>query len=209
MGIHSYRGNKRRDSSKTIATIRYSREIRAKGTVKKSFLPPRWRLLMAQIIQCLGGKTGGHDQIINKDAIILYCLANRVEVDFARLPELKELPSKITELSGEVKELKKNVQEMEIELPEDLKDIPNKLVTFTSIVSREFIKEDKGKEVMSSKDTKEEETESDSEDDYANPANSMVETSKQKNMKKFSFVTKCGEQFHLTAKKIEEQKRIE
>ncbi|GJT61692.1 retrovirus-related pol polyprotein from transposon TNT 1-94 [Tanacetum coccineum] len=36
-----------------FATIRYSGEIMAKGTLKKSFLPPRWRLLMAQIIQCL------------------------------------------------------------------------------------------------------------------------------------------------------------
>ncbi|GJS20993.1 hypothetical protein Tco_0449625 [Tanacetum coccineum] len=40
---------------------------------------------MAQIIQCLGGKTGGHDQISNKDAIILYCLANGVKVDYAKL----------------------------------------------------------------------------------------------------------------------------
>ncbi|GJU87534.1 retrovirus-related pol polyprotein from transposon TNT 1-94 [Tanacetum coccineum] len=38
--------------------IGYSGEIRANGTLKKSFLPPRWRLLMGQIIQCLGGKTG-------------------------------------------------------------------------------------------------------------------------------------------------------
>ncbi|GJR84794.1 hypothetical protein Tco_0155579 [Tanacetum coccineum] len=35
--------------------------------------------------QCLEGKSGGHDQISNKDAIILYCLANGVEIDFARL----------------------------------------------------------------------------------------------------------------------------
>ncbi|GKF71698.1 hypothetical protein Tco_0207812, partial [Tanacetum coccineum] len=41
----------------TIATTGYSREIGGKETVKKSFLPPRWRLLMSQIIQCLGGKT--------------------------------------------------------------------------------------------------------------------------------------------------------
>ncbi|GKF56900.1 hypothetical protein Tco_0170437 [Tanacetum coccineum] len=68
-----------------FATIRYSREIGAKGTLKKSFLPPRWRLLVAQIIQCLSGKTDGHDQISNKDAIILYCLANRVKVDYAKL----------------------------------------------------------------------------------------------------------------------------
>ncbi|GJU98248.1 hypothetical protein Tco_1327519 [Tanacetum coccineum] len=68
-----------------FATIGYSGEIQAKGTLKKSFLPLRWRLLMTQIIQCLGGKTGRHDQISNKDAIIFYCLANGVEVDLARL----------------------------------------------------------------------------------------------------------------------------
>ncbi|GJR80246.1 retrovirus-related pol polyprotein from transposon TNT 1-94 [Tanacetum coccineum] len=37
-----------------FATIGYNREIWAKGTLKKSCLPHRWRLLMAQIIQCLG-----------------------------------------------------------------------------------------------------------------------------------------------------------
>ncbi|GKF19191.1 hypothetical protein Tco_0067829, partial [Tanacetum coccineum] len=68
-----------------VSTIGYSREIRAKGTLKKSYLPPRWRLLMAQIIQCLGGKTGSFDQISNKDAIILYCLANGVNIDYAKL----------------------------------------------------------------------------------------------------------------------------
>ncbi|GJY04943.1 hypothetical protein Tco_0370883 [Tanacetum coccineum] len=36
-----------------FATIGYSGEIGAKGTLKKSCLPPRWRLLMGQIIQCL------------------------------------------------------------------------------------------------------------------------------------------------------------
>ncbi|GKG34125.1 hypothetical protein Tco_0434284, partial [Tanacetum coccineum] len=50
---------------------------------------------------------------------------------------------------------------------------------------------------MSSKDAEEEETESDFEDDHANPADSMVETSKQKKLKKFSFVTEGGEQIHL------------
>ncbi|GJZ52369.1 hypothetical protein Tco_0606884 [Tanacetum coccineum] len=41
------------------------------------------------------------------------------------------------------------------------------------------------------------------------PANSMVESSKQNKLKKFSFVTDGGEQIHLATEKIEEQKRIE
>ncbi|GJV52376.1 hypothetical protein Tco_1448117 [Tanacetum coccineum] len=66
-------------------TIRYEEEVSAEGTLKKSLLPPRWRLLMAQIIQCLGGKTGGFDQITNKDAIILYSLANGINIDYAHI----------------------------------------------------------------------------------------------------------------------------
>ncbi|GKA13315.1 retrovirus-related pol polyprotein from transposon TNT 1-94 [Tanacetum coccineum] len=78
--------------SPSITTVRpwfsmigYNGEIRAKGTLKKSCLPPRWRLLMGQIIQCLGGKIGSLDQISNKDATILYCLANGVQVDYAKI----------------------------------------------------------------------------------------------------------------------------
>ncbi|GJU64364.1 hypothetical protein Tco_1246199 [Tanacetum coccineum] len=40
---------------------------------------------MVQILQCLGDKTGGYDQISNKDALILYCLANGVNIAFAKL----------------------------------------------------------------------------------------------------------------------------
>ncbi|GJT77745.1 hypothetical protein Tco_1044470 [Tanacetum coccineum] len=68
-----------------FTTIGYSGEIREKRTLKKSSFPLRWRLLMGQVIQCLGGKTGGLDQISNKDATILYCLANRVKVDYAMI----------------------------------------------------------------------------------------------------------------------------
>ncbi|GJU87113.1 hypothetical protein Tco_1294659 [Tanacetum coccineum] len=68
-----------------FSLIGYNGEIGAKGTLKKSCLPPRWRLLMAQIIWCLGGKTGGLDQISNNDATILYCLANGLKVDFASI----------------------------------------------------------------------------------------------------------------------------
>nr|GEW93970.1 hypothetical protein [Tanacetum cinerariifolium] len=80
-------------SPPSITTVRpwfemigYNRENEVKGTLNKSCLPPRWRLLMGQIIQCLGGKTGGLDQISNKDATILYCLANVVSA--AKLPIL-------------------------------------------------------------------------------------------------------------------------
>nr|GEV50929.1 hypothetical protein [Tanacetum cinerariifolium] len=45
---------------------------------------------------------------------------------------LKELPLKITKLSGDVKEIKKHVRNMEIELPGELKEIPIKRKTFTS-----------------------------------------------------------------------------
>ncbi|GJX35975.1 hypothetical protein Tco_0247532 [Tanacetum coccineum] len=68
-----------------FATIGYNGEIGAKGTLKKSCLPPRWRLLMGQIIQCLGGEKSGLDQISNKDATIMYCLANGVQVDYAKI----------------------------------------------------------------------------------------------------------------------------
>ncbi|GJY69991.1 hypothetical protein Tco_0472973 [Tanacetum coccineum] len=62
---------------------------------------------------------------------------------------------------------------------------------------------------MSSKYAEEEVTESDSENDYANLANSIVESSNKKKLKKFDFVTEGGEQFYFTAEKIKEQKRIE
>ncbi|GKF20449.1 hypothetical protein Tco_0069087 [Tanacetum coccineum] len=66
-------------------TIGYGEAIPDKGTLKKSLLPPRWRLLMAQFIQCLGGKTGGFDQITNKDANILYSLANAINIDYVSI----------------------------------------------------------------------------------------------------------------------------
>nr|GEU45118.1 hypothetical protein [Tanacetum cinerariifolium] len=56
-----------------------------------------WRLVVEEllmikdideIIPYLGGKSRGHDRISDKDAIILYFLANRVEIDFARNPSV-------------------------------------------------------------------------------------------------------------------------
>ncbi|GJT10285.1 hypothetical protein Tco_0857327 [Tanacetum coccineum] len=70
---------------KWFPTIGYREEVSTKGTLKKSLLSPRWRLLMAQIIQCLGGKTGGFNQITNKDAIMLYILDNGSHIDYANI----------------------------------------------------------------------------------------------------------------------------
>ncbi|GJS35594.1 hypothetical protein Tco_0533976 [Tanacetum coccineum] len=63
--------------------------------------------------------------------------------DFAScLPtKLKEIPSKITGLSGEIKELKNHVRGMEIELLGDLKEILTKLEIFTSTISISSIQE--------------------------------------------------------------------
>ncbi|GKB33798.1 hypothetical protein Tco_0873199 [Tanacetum coccineum] len=52
---------------------------------QKSLFPPTWRLLMEQIIQYLGGNTRGFNQITNKDAIILYSLANGINIDYANI----------------------------------------------------------------------------------------------------------------------------
>ncbi|GJY16462.1 retrovirus-related pol polyprotein from transposon TNT 1-94, partial [Tanacetum coccineum] len=46
---------------------------------------PLDELTFKRLIVELGGKTGGLDQISNKDATILYYLANRVKVDYAKL----------------------------------------------------------------------------------------------------------------------------
>nr|GFA83332.1 hypothetical protein [Tanacetum cinerariifolium] len=40
---------------KWFPMIEYKEEVSTKVTLRKSLLPPRWRLLMAHIIQCSGG----------------------------------------------------------------------------------------------------------------------------------------------------------
>ncbi|GKC65652.1 hypothetical protein Tco_1098250 [Tanacetum coccineum] len=65
-----------------------------KGDIELHFIPTQYQLAdiftkpldeptFKRLICELGGKTGGFDKILNKDAIILYCLANGVETDFA------------------------------------------------------------------------------------------------------------------------------
>ncbi|GJV52377.1 hypothetical protein Tco_1448118 [Tanacetum coccineum] len=49
--------------------------------------------------------------------------------------ELKDIPSKLNELTGEVQGLKKQVHDLEIELPGDLNEIPTKLEDFTKTVT--------------------------------------------------------------------------
>ncbi|GJU27754.1 hypothetical protein Tco_1166375 [Tanacetum coccineum] len=66
-------------------TTGYEETVLVKGILKKSLLPPKWILLMVEIIQCLGGKTEGCDQITNKDAIILYSLVNRINIDYVSI----------------------------------------------------------------------------------------------------------------------------
>ncbi|GJV86208.1 hypothetical protein Tco_1530146 [Tanacetum coccineum] len=187
--------------------------------------------------------------------------------------KLKELPSNLNELTSEVKELKKHVHELEIELPWDLKEIPNKLevklktldalpsllnkvtealdkfaqviysesqmIGDTSVPSAvqagtqptkgekntnqvtisyppkssskpkgEHIKKDTCKKATSSKDVKEDGSESDF-DNTIHLTSSMVESLKKKKLKKFDFVTEGGDHVHLTKEQIKEQKRIE
>ncbi|GJU68121.1 hypothetical protein Tco_1254380 [Tanacetum coccineum] len=121
--------------------------------------------------------------------------------------DVKEIPknmetftSTISSLTSQVAELKTLQWELPVEfigLPSQISPVQEKLKTFGCASN-------KSKEVMSSKDVEDEETESDSKDDHANPAETMTESSKQKKLKKFSFVTKGGEQIHLTVEKIEE-----
>ncbi|GJZ05067.1 uncharacterized mitochondrial protein-like protein [Tanacetum coccineum] len=206
----------------------YSGEIGVKETLKKSYLPPRWRMLMNQTIQCLGGKTGGLDQIStrahHKPYLVFSCSqlgteakpklqgdlsitghmrpicnldvpvdsktpkpsSHTKEVPQGKKPGaksglrrkqsskhtsesktkasksktgqseketqssstgqirpshlhstlvLKDILSKLNELTGEVQGLKNQVHYLEIELPGELKEIPTKLDNFTKTVT--------------------------------------------------------------------------
>ncbi|GJS33011.1 retrovirus-related pol polyprotein from transposon TNT 1-94 [Tanacetum coccineum] len=57
-----------------------------RNALRAHYLPQSSRYVTPpSLAVCLGGKSGGHDQISNKDAIILYCLANGLEVNSAKI----------------------------------------------------------------------------------------------------------------------------
>ncbi|GJR67818.1 hypothetical protein Tco_0013883 [Tanacetum coccineum] len=93
------------------ANILWMKNHILKGDIELHSIPTQYQLsdiftkpldesTFKRLISELGSKTGGFDQISNKDAIILYCLANGVEIDFAKLiweDFLSKLNKKTTE----------------------------------------------------------------------------------------------------------------
>ncbi|GJZ22584.1 hypothetical protein Tco_0559623 [Tanacetum coccineum] len=146
---------------------------------------------MAKIIECLGGKTGGFDQITNKDAIILYSLANGINIDYASI-------------FWEDIIIKLNKKHREKVVP---------YTRFLSLLMMHKLKEgygdDEGKKTMSSEEAEQESTNSDSDDeDETRMTGSMVPSSIKK-LKKFDFITEDGRHIHLTKEEINHQKKLE
>nr|GEW12920.1 hypothetical protein [Tanacetum cinerariifolium] len=54
---------------KWFPTIGYGEEVSIKGTLRKSLLLPRWRLLMAHIIQCLGESSSAMDSNLSRPSV--------------------------------------------------------------------------------------------------------------------------------------------
>ncbi|GKD03786.1 hypothetical protein Tco_1178760, partial [Tanacetum coccineum] len=83
---------------------------------------------MAQIMECLGRKTGGLDQINGKDAMILYCLAreeiNQLLVN-ALQPSLQKFASK-QDLNITAENLSKSFANSTIQLPQSFQQVPAK-----------------------------------------------------------------------------------
>ncbi|GJT86683.1 retrovirus-related pol polyprotein from transposon TNT 1-94 [Tanacetum coccineum] len=64
------------------------------------YVSPPFITIVRPWFATIGGKTGGLDQISNKDATILYCLANRVKVDYAK-PIWKDIIHKLNKKTRE------------------------------------------------------------------------------------------------------------
>ncbi|GJS20729.1 hypothetical protein Tco_0449361 [Tanacetum coccineum] len=73
----------------------------------------------------------------------------------------------------------------------------------------EQTKIENGKKIMSLKDAEEESTKSDWDNNAAKVTGSLAESSIQKKLKRFDFVTEEGEQIHLTKELINQQNKIE
>ncbi|GKC68957.1 hypothetical protein Tco_1114840 [Tanacetum coccineum] len=101
-------------------------------------------------------------------------------------------------------------------LPTELKNLPSKFNKLTEEVASVQAKlktldalPDKGKKALSSEEAEKESIESGFDDETTHMPGSMVESSKQKELKKFDFVTESGEHVHLTKEHISAQKKIE
>nr|GEX02347.1 hypothetical protein [Tanacetum cinerariifolium] len=191
-------------------TIGYGETVPAKGTLKKSMLPPRWSLVARQI------KEEASNTIKLKD---LEKLVSQVQRSFKdpNLPE--DDPVIIVDDSDE--DVEDEIHTIENFVTGDYlvpkSSSPRSLIkchkSFEQVCSGssqpegEHIKKDKGKKAMSSKDAKEVSTKSNSDDETTYVPGFMVESSKKKDLKKFDFVTKDGEHVHLTKEQINAQKK--
>ncbi|GJU57708.1 hypothetical protein Tco_1235474 [Tanacetum coccineum] len=104
-------------------TIGYGEVVPTKGTLKKSLFPPRWRLLMAQIIQCLGGKTRANADVYPRSLLMFQAvrkgLNDHVDVrefpevfpdDLSGLPPIREVEFRIDPYPGALKPLREKLQ---------------------------------------------------------------------------------------------------
>ncbi|GJS46976.1 hypothetical protein Tco_0597097 [Tanacetum coccineum] len=114
-------------------------------------------------------------------------------------PKLVQFQELMTQLLADLKEIPKITGDFTFYIYSSLPQVQEKLKTLDAVPSLL----NKVIDTLNRTNAEDEETESDYEDDHANPSETMAESSKQKKMKKFSFVTKRGEQIHLTAENIE------
>ena len=59
--------------------------VKTSGTVHLSGLTTTWRYLFSHIVECVGGKSGGLDQVNEMEMKIGYCLYKGLKVDYAKI----------------------------------------------------------------------------------------------------------------------------
>ncbi|GJS60436.1 hypothetical protein Tco_0655220 [Tanacetum coccineum] len=137
------------------------------------------------------------------------------------LTKLEDFTKTVTSLTSQVAELKT----LQWELPQEFLSLPGQvasvqaklktldalpgLLSHVTKALNKFAQEDKGKKALSSEEAEKESIESGFDDETTHMPGSMVESSKQKELKKFDFVTESGEHVHLTKEHISAQKKIE